>query len=104
VYVMAMTERGVSAGHVRLMAAVEAGVPVVASRIEALADYVVPGETAVLVEPGVAVELRRAIEALLADAEERERMRNAALARAQGWTAEHYFERMRSLMLEDITT
>jgi glycosyltransferase involved in cell wall biosynthesis len=98
VYVMPMRERGVSAGHVRLMAAVDAGIPTVASGIEALKEYLVPGETAITVEPGVPAELRGAVDALLDDPERRRALRDAALTRARGWTYEHYFERMRGLM------
>jgi glycosyltransferase involved in cell wall biosynthesis len=99
VYVMAMKERGVSAGHVRLMAAVEAGVPVVASEIRALEEYVVPGETAVMISPGAASALRREVDALLEDPSRRQVLRDAALARARAWTHKDYFERMRALIL-----
>ena len=98
VYVMPMKERGVSAGHVRLMAAVDAGVPTVASGIRALIDYVIPGETAITVEPGAAPELRREVDALLDDPERRQALRDAALVRAREWTYEHYFDRLRVLM------
>jgi glycosyltransferase involved in cell wall biosynthesis len=99
VYVMAMRELGVSAGHVRLMAAVEAGVPVVASAIEALDEYVSAGETALLVPPGDSDELRRTVDSLLGDSHERRRLRDAALGRARQWTYEEYFAEVRALIL-----
>lgn len=98
VYVMPLKERGVSAGHVRLMAAVDAGVPIVASGIRALIEYVIPGETAITVPPGAPAELKREVDALLDDEERRRSLRDAALHQARGWTYEHYFERLRALM------
>jgi glycosyltransferase involved in cell wall biosynthesis len=99
VYVMAMSELGVSAGHVRLMSAVEAGVPVVASEIDALEEYVVQGETALLVPPGDAHALRRTVDRLLQDPGERRRLRAAALAQARTWTYDEYFNEIRALIL-----
>jgi glycosyltransferase involved in cell wall biosynthesis len=81
------------------MAAVEAGVPVVASAIEALDEYVSAGETAVLVPPGDPDALRRAVDSMLGDPHERRRLRDAALARARQWTYDEYFAEVRALIL-----
>ncbi len=94
VYVIAILEREMSAGQVRLMAAVEAGVPVVASRVPALDGYVVEGETAELVAPADPDALRRAVGALLGDPGRRRRLRDAARERADAWTYSDYFERL----------
>ena len=51
VYAIALRDDAPSAGHVRLMAATDAGTPVVAGRIPALAGYLEDGVTARLVPP-----------------------------------------------------
>lgn len=98
-YAMAMREVGASAGHVRLMAAVENGVPVVASEIKALDGYAASGETAVLVPAGRSAALRTAIDSLLGDPGRRERLRDTALERAREWSYDHYFEALRVAIL-----
>ncbi len=55
-----IADRGLSAGQVRLMSAVEAGVPVVATAARALDEYAVAGETAVVVAAGDPPALRAA--------------------------------------------
>jgi hypothetical protein len=94
VCVIAIEDRGLSAGHVRLMAAVEAGVPVVATDVASLDGYAVAGKTAVLVPAGDPAAMRAAIDALLADPARRRELRDAALERARGWTYADYFERI----------
>jgi glycosyltransferase involved in cell wall biosynthesis len=61
--------------------AMAAGRPVIASRIGGLADIVVEGETGLLVEPGNPQALRQAINHLLANPQDRERMGEAARQR-----------------------
>lgn len=101
VCVLALVDRGVSAGQVRLMAAVEAGVPVVCSGISTLVEYVVDGRTAEVVPPGDAEALGERVDALLAGPERRVALRDAALARADGWTYPDYFARLRALIEAD---
>lgn len=98
-YALVLREEGSSAGHGRLRAAVDAGVPVVASRVRALEGYAEDGETALLVPPGDPQALRSAIEAVLADRELATRLREGAVAHAQGWTYADYFDAVRSLLL-----
>jgi glycosyltransferase involved in cell wall biosynthesis len=88
--VFAMTDGHTSQAQIRLMHACDAGVPVVASDVAGLDGYVVAGETAVLVPPGDAVALRAAIDELLAAPDRRRALRDAALARGQGWTGSDY--------------
>jgi glycosyltransferase involved in cell wall biosynthesis len=85
-----MYDAGVSQGHVRLCDAVDAGVPVVASRTRSLEGYVEDGRTAVLVDPGDAGALRLAVDGLLSDPAGRERLAQAAFERAAAWTWPDY--------------
>jgi len=91
VYAIALREDAPSAGHVRLMAATDAGTPVVAGNVPALAGYLEDGVTARLAAPGDAAAMRAAIEGLLASPAERERLAAAAVARAGEWTYAQYF-------------
>ena len=96
--VIALADRGPSAGQVRLMAAVEAGVPAVISAVRALDGYAVAGETAELVPPRDPRALGDRVDALLADPARRLRLRDAARARADAWTYREYFDRLRELI------
>lgn len=100
VSVMVVHDRGISQGHVRLCAAVDAGTPVVASRIRSLSGYVEDGRTAVLVAPGDAPALREAIERLLADPAARDDMARAAWERAGQWTWDDYLAAIATLLGE----
>jgi glycosyltransferase involved in cell wall biosynthesis len=59
----------------------DAGVPVVATAVNAVPDLVVPGETGLLVPPGAPALLGRAIEYLLAEPREAARMAAGARER-----------------------
>jgi len=63
-----------------------AGKPIVASDIGGLSDVVLDGETGLLVRPGNREALRVALQRLLSDAARRERMGEAALARARDFS------------------
>jgi hypothetical protein len=95
-----IADRGLSAGQVRLMSAVEAGVPVVATAARALDEYVVAGETAVVVAPGDPLALRAAVDALLADSQRREELRDRARGHADSWTYVQYFDQLREVIDE----
>jgi hypothetical protein len=99
VLIVPMYEAHVAQGHVRLMDAADAGVPVIVSDVRALRDYVVPGETAVLVPPGDPAALRAAGDRMLGNAEERERVRRAAFEHSQAWGADEYLRALRDLLL-----
>jgi hypothetical protein len=98
-YALVLMEEGSSAGHGRLRAAVDAGVPIVASRVRALEGYVEDGETALLVPPRDPEALRSAIEAVLADHELATRLREGAVAHAGRWTYGDYFDAVRGLLM-----
>jgi hypothetical protein len=93
-----IADRGISAGQVRLMSAVEAGVPVVATAARALDEYVVANETAVVVPLGDPAALRAAVDGLLEDPARRERLRDRARAHADSWTYVHYFDQLREVV------
>ncbi len=101
VAVIATRDSGASQGHVRLMEAVDAGAAVVATNVAALRDYVVDGETALLVAEGDAAALRAAVDRLLADAPLRERLRTAAFERAGSWTWTDYLAAVERLIVSE---
>jgi glycosyltransferase involved in cell wall biosynthesis len=80
------------------MDAAGAGVPVVITAARALRDYLVAGETAVVVPPGDAAALRAAVDRLMADPAERERVRGAAFEHSQAWTGEDYLAAIGALL------
>lgn len=99
IYVLALRDMGVSAGQVRLMAAVDAGTAVVATRVEALTGYV-EESTAVLVPPSDPLALGDAVDALLEDPAERRRLSDRAFARARRWSYSEYFAAIKGLLEE----
>jgi hypothetical protein len=101
VAVIAMGDSGAAQGHVRLMEAVDAGAAVVATDVAALRDYATDGETALLVPPRDVAALRAAVDRLLADPAERERLRTAAFERAERWTWEDYLAAIERLVVSE---
>lgn len=77
-FVLPSLEEG--SGSVSMLEALQAGVPVVASRIDGIPEDVTDGETALLVEPGSVAALNGAIGGMLADAE----LRRLLARRARG--------------------
>jgi hypothetical protein len=98
VYVMALKEERLSSGQVRLQTATELGAPVVVSRISTLADYVVDGETAIQVPVGDPQALRSAVQELLANPEDRDRLARAAIERARSRTYPDYFRGVKEMV------
>lgn len=98
VYVLALREGAASSGQVRLMDAVRFGAPVVTTAIAGLDGYVVPDVTAIEVPPGDALALRRAVERLLKDPAQRERLRESAWSRAGQWRQAEYLVALRELI------
>lgn len=90
VSVLPMREAGVAQGQIRLKDAVDAGAPVVASATRSLEGYVDPDASGVLVPPGDPNGLRDAINRLLDDPSERERLARSAAVRAGAWTWPDY--------------
>jgi glycosyltransferase involved in cell wall biosynthesis len=65
---------------ISILEAMAVGVPVISTRISAIPEAVIDGETGLLVEPGNAEELGDAIEKLLDDESLRRRLSEAARA------------------------
>jgi glycosyltransferase involved in cell wall biosynthesis len=65
VYVLCLRDDGISAGHIRLMSALDMSKPVIATRVSGLRDYVEHMVTAFEVPPGDANALRTAVATLL---------------------------------------
>jgi glycosyltransferase involved in cell wall biosynthesis len=80
--------------------AMMSGKPVVASSVGGLCDVVVDGETGVLVPPGDAGALRRAVAELLADPDRRTRMGEAGRRRAARFTLSRVADRMEDVYRE----
>jgi glycosyl transferase family 1 len=95
VYVIAVPETGASIGQIRVMNAAGAGVPIVASDVLGLRDYL-DDESAALVPPGDAAALRAAVDGLLDDPDRRDRLRIAAARR--GDTMAGYLAEIRALV------
>lgn len=86
VYVLPLQERNVSAGHIRLMTAITAGTPIVASEIRGIADYL--PRVAVAVPPSDAAALRTTVNWLRENPREAERVSREAseAAKRSTWT------------------
>jgi glycosyltransferase involved in cell wall biosynthesis len=92
VCVLPLQDLAISQGHVRLRDATDAGAAIVASRVAGLEGYVEDSTTGLLVSPGNPDELKRAIERLLSQRPERERLVRAALERGRLWNWSRYLE------------
>jgi hypothetical protein len=90
VYVLPLREIGMSAGQVRLMLAVTSRVPVVATRVTGLADYIEDGRTARTVPPGDVRAMRDAVLRVIEKTDETAAMVEAAYTRGLTHTWEDY--------------
>jgi glycosyltransferase involved in cell wall biosynthesis len=76
VFVLPSLQEG--GGSISLLEALQAGLAIVASNVDGIAEDVRDGENALLVEPGNADQLSRALALALTDADLRERLRRRA--------------------------
>lgn len=90
VYVLSTFEDFISVGQIRVMNAIRAGIPIVATRVIGIEGYLIDGENALLVAPGDHLAMRHAIERLLAEPETRTRIAKRAFELAQDRTFERY--------------
>jgi phosphatidylinositol alpha-mannosyltransferase len=100
VFVICLDDPGVSAGQVRLMTAAELGTPVIATSGAALDGYLESGVNAVVVPGGDPNALAVAVDQLLDDGSERDRLAASALERARARTYSTYFDDVRRLIRE----
>lgn len=101
IYVLCLRDEGPSAGHVRLLAAVDAGLAVVASDVPGLIGYVEPEVCTVVVPPGDPSRLATAIDSLIADPDRRAELARRAAARASQWTYDDMWGALRRLLTEE---
>lgn len=101
VYALCLRDDRPSAGHVRLMAAVDAGLAVVASDVPGLQGYVEPGETALVVPPDDPELLASAVGLLLDDPGRRVELTQRGAERARHRTYEDLFRELGDLLAED---
>ena len=92
VYALVLRESHASAGHIRLMEAVAAGTPVVATTVSGLEGYALDGETALTVPPGDPATLAATVDSLLRDADLRRAQADRAVLAVESRTFERYFE------------
>jgi glycosyltransferase involved in cell wall biosynthesis len=94
VYVLSLTDKEISSGQIRMMHAISAGTPVVATKVRGLEGYCISGVTAAVVPPGDPIALRASIERLLDHPEEREQLRRAAFEHTRGETFDRYYQKV----------
>ena len=84
--------------------AAAAGLPVIATRINAIPEIVEDGRTGILVPPGDTGALARAMETVIASGELRRRLGQAALLRIAAATPAAYAARLHSLIASALAT
>jgi hypothetical protein len=98
IYLLALRDRHVSSGQIRLSDAVRSGTPVVLGDVRGISEYVVPERTALTYPAGDAIAARRQIRRLTADPGLRHRVCVQAFERAGEWTREEYRTAMHDLV------
>jgi glycosyltransferase involved in cell wall biosynthesis len=94
VCVVSLREDHKSSGQVRLGAAIELDVPVVASEVEGLKGYLRHGVNALAFPAGDSVSLRNQVARLLADAEARRALTASARSACEGYDRSAYFREL----------
>jgi hypothetical protein len=89
-YVISLKEEYISAGQIRVMNAIRAGVPIVASRVVGLEGYLSDGRTALLFEPGDHLGCRLAVNRLISDPVLQQTLVNTAFNEARERSFEKY--------------
>lgn len=101
VYALVLREQNASSGQVRLARAIEAGIPVVASNVRGLDGYLEHGVTGIAVPPLDASALRAAIDELVNDAEQRNRLRVTAYEAMRPRTLASFIQHIKAFCLRD---
>ncbi|QVL50094.1 MAG: glycosyltransferase [Thiocapsa sp.] len=95
VYVISLHEAHISSGQIRVMNAVRAGVPIVATKVLGLEGYLKDGKTAVLVNPGDTGAMRRGIDCLLRNPDRGVRLAETLWHEASMQTFEQYLDALK---------
>jgi hypothetical protein len=98
VYLLALREEQISAGHIRLAESTQAGTPTVVSSVSSVADYVCDGDDTLMYAPGDIDAARRAIRSLISDPVLSERIRTQAHAKGLTWTRSEYVAEIRQFV------
>jgi hypothetical protein len=98
VYLLALREEQVSAGHIRLAECTQAGIPTVISSVSSVADYVRDGEDTLMYAPGDIAAARSAIRSLIFDPLLSHRIRTQAHAKGLMWTRSEYVAAIRQFV------
>jgi len=104
VYVVSLREEFISCGQIRVMNAIRNGTPIVATRVIGLEGYLVDGETGVLVNPGDHQALGEAVDSLLQDSHEGQRLAARAFELAADRTFEQYLDRIGGLVQDELAS
>jgi glycosyltransferase involved in cell wall biosynthesis len=102
VYVISVVEDYISVGQIRAMNAIRAGIPIVATRVIGLEDYLVDNESALLVPPGDHIAMRSAVECLLSDEVTRQKLAIRAFEVARERTFERYLADLKSMVQREL--
>ena len=92
---------GYASGQGVLLRAMALGKPVVVSHVPGVTDYVIDGQTAVLVKPEDSERLRETLDALWLDADRREHLGHNAVAAIQDHFSAHRFAQRLYAVLQD---
>jgi len=104
VYVLSLTDKEISSGQIRMMHAISAGTPIVATKVKGLEGYCIPGITAAVVPPGDPRALRASIERLLDHPEEREQLRRTAFEHSRDQTLDRYYQKVAAAAIALLAT
>lgn len=99
VCVIGLREERKSSGQVRLGAAIELGVPTVASDVAGLKGYLQPDINALAYPPGDSLTLRNQINRLLSDSGLRSSLKESAIASCGGYKKSDYFQLLESAVV-----
>lgn len=97
--VVSLLEERKSSGQVRLGAAIELGVPVIASHVDGLNGYLIPNVNALSFKPGDSYTLRNLIDSLLNDGVRSAELKRSALESCNGYNKTEYFRNIDSILL-----
>lgn len=93
-YVITLHETTGSTGQVRLSNAIQLGIPVIATRNSGLEEFVMDGETAIIVPSADPVTLRNEIKQLMENPNRQKSLAEKAFQNHKQWKREDYLEHL----------